>query len=113
MEFSQSIKLNHVFRRLYRKGKSSANEFLVLYFRPNGTKENRIGITASGKLAGAVTRNLLRRRLRAIYRIHEAEFKRGLDIVVVCRAKSVTATYQQMERSYLALAKRLKILEKP
>ena len=112
MEFSQSLKLNHMFRRLYRNGKSSANEFLVLYYRPNRTEGNRIGITASGKLAGAVTRNLLRRRLRAIYRIHEAEFMRGLDIVVVCRTKSVTATYQQLERAYLALAKRLKLFEK-
>ena len=31
MQFSSSLKLNHIFRRLYRKGQSAANGYLVLY----------------------------------------------------------------------------------
>jgi len=110
MEFSQSLKKNHLFRRLYRNGKSVANGSLVLYCRKNGQGINRIGITASGKLGCAVKRNLLRRRLWAIYRIHEADFACGYDLVLVCRSRSITATYVELESSYLALAKRLKVL---
>ena len=80
MQFSKSLKLNHLFRRLYHKGKSCANKYLVLYCRKNGSQENRIGLTVSGKLGHAVVRNKIRRRLREIYRLHEAEFRPGWDI---------------------------------
>ena len=40
MQFSSSLKFNHVFRRLYNKGDSCANRYLVVYCRKNGTKRN-------------------------------------------------------------------------
>ena len=43
MQFSSSLKLNHIFRRLYRKGSSAANGYLVLYCRKNGSQANRVG----------------------------------------------------------------------
>ena len=70
MQFSSSLKFNHIFRRLYRKGQSAANGYLVLYCRKNGSQANRIGLTVSAKLAHAVQRNRLRRQLREIYRLH-------------------------------------------
>lgn len=111
MEFSKSLKLNHLFRRLYAKGKSCANGHLVLYCRRNGTAENRVGLTVSAKLGHAVVRNKLRRRLREIYRLHEAEFLPGWDIVVVARSRAVQASYQKLEKAYLSLAKKLEILK--
>ncbi len=110
MEFSRSLKENHLFRRLYRRGQSGANGLLVLYCRRNGLHENRVGITASAKLGNAVKRNLLRRRLKAIYRIHEQEFAPGYDLIVVCRTKGISASYADLERAYLSLAKRMKVL---
>lgn len=104
MQYTVSLKLNHVFQRLYRKGSRSAMPTLALYSRPNGSKENRLGLTTGAKLGHAVVRNKLRRRLRAIYRIHESRFKAGFDIVVVCRGASVTASYQRLERDFLRLA---------
>ncbi len=111
MQFSKSLKLNHLFRRLYHKGKSCANKYLVLYCRKNGSQENRIGLTVSGKLGHAVVRNKIRRRLREIYRLHEAEFRPGWDIVVVARSRAVDAPYQALEQAYLSLAGRLGLLQ--
>ena len=107
MQFSKSLKLNHLFRRLYQKGKSAANKYLVVYCRRNGSSENRIGYTVSAKLGHAVVRNRVRRRLREIYRTHEAEFSCGWDIVAVARVKAVYARYSQMEKCFLELADRL------
>lgn len=106
MQYTVSLKLNHVFQRLYRKGTRSATPCLALYSRPNGREENRLGLTTGAKLGHAVVRNRLRRRLRAIYRIHEHEFRPGFDIVVVCRAASVNASYQHLERDFLRLARK-------
>ena len=66
MRFSHSMKENSLFRRLYARGKSAANSYLVIYCRKNGSTENRIGYTVSKKLGHAVVRNRVRRRLREI-----------------------------------------------
>ena len=110
MLFSRSLKENHLFRRLYRKGRSGANSYLVLYCRKNGSCENRVGLTVSGKLGHAVVRNKLRRRLREIYRLHENRFLPGWDLVIVARTRAVTASYARLEKAYLALARSMDLL---
>lgn len=110
MRFSCSLKENSLFRRLYAKGKSAAGSCLVIYCRKNGLGENRIGYTVSKKLGHAVVRNRVRRRLREIYRLHEAEFLPGRDIVVVARTRAVDASYAKLERSFLALSGKLGLL---
>lgn len=111
MLFTQSLKQNHLFRRLYRRGDSAASRYLVLYCRRNGQPGNRVGLTVSAKLGHAVRRNRLRRRLREIYRIHEAEFRPGYDLVVVARTRAMDASYQQLESAYLSLAAKLGLLQ--
>ena len=111
MLFSSSLKLNHVFRRLYRKGATSAIRYLALYCRSNGTEQNRLGLTVSAKLGHAVRRNRVRRRLREIYRLHEPEFRRGLDLVIVVRQRAMDASYQELEQAVLSLAQRLELLQ--
>ena len=112
MQFSKSLKLNHLFRRLYQKGKSAANKYLVIYCRRNGSSENRIGYTVSSKLGHAVVRNRVRRRLREIYRLHEDQFRPGWDLVVVVRSRAVDAPYKKLEGAYLSLAAKLDLLRK-
>ena len=109
MKFSKSIKLNHIFQRLYRTG-GVANGYIVLYARKNGTDTNRVGITVSKKLGHAVVRNRVRRRLREVYRLNEDKFQSGWDIVVVARSKAVTAEFSRLTSAYLQLAEKAGIL---
>ena len=110
MQFSKSLKLNHLFRRLYQKGKSAANKYLVIYCRRNGSQENRIGYTVSSKLGHAVVRNRVRRRLREIYRLHESQFRPGWDLVVVARSRAVEAPFGKLTESFMSLAKKAGLL---
>lgn len=102
-----SIKENHIFRRLYNRGKSAAMPSLVLYVRRNGRKENRLGLTVSTKVGKAVVRNKVRRRLREIYRLHQAELDRGWDLVAVARSKTPFVPYAVLERDFLRLVDKL------
>ena len=110
MKFSSALKLNHIFRRLYSTT-GHANSCLVLYARKNRSATNRVGVTVSKKLGGAVVRNRVRRRLREVYRLNETRFAPGWDIVVVARSRSITADFGKLTDSYLALAKEAGILE--
>ncbi len=109
MKFSTSLKLNHIFRRLYHT-KGVADGLLVLYARRNRTENNRVGITVSKKLGKAHVRNFVRRRLREIYRQNEEQFLPGWDIVVVARSRAVDCEYAKLQKSYLSLAKKAGIL---
>jgi len=110
LEYTVSIKKNHEFRRLYDKGKSAATPCVVVYFRRTNRDYNQLGITVSTKIGNAVCRNRVRRRLREIYRLNEKRLPRGLDIVVVARAKSPYASYAELEKAYLFACSRLGIL---
>ena len=110
MRFTASLKENHLFRRLYRRGDSLANAFVVLYCRRNGTEKNRLGFTVSAKMGCAVQRNRVRRRLREIYRLNEEKFCPGWDIVVVTRTRAVAAPYARLESAFLSAARKLGLL---
>ena len=111
MKFSCSLKLNHIFQRLYRTS-GHANGYLVLYARKNRTATNRVGITVSKKLGHAVVRNRTRRRLREVYRLNEDLFLPGWDIVVVARTKAVGAPFVKLTDAYLVLADKAGLLRK-
>ena len=109
MKFSTSLKLNHIFRRLYSTN-GFANSYLVLYARKNRSATNRVGITVGKKLGHAVQRNRVRRRLREIYRLEEARFAPGWDIVVVARSRCLNADFSKLTQAYLSLAAKAGIL---
>lgn len=109
MKFSSSLKLNHIFRRLYNAS-GQGNSYLVLYARKNHTATNRVGLTVSKKLGNAVVRNRVRRRLREIYRCNEQRFIPGWDIVVVARSRCVDADFGKLTHAYLSLAEKAGIL---
>jgi ribonuclease P protein component len=110
MRFSSSLKLNHVFRRLYSTS-GHANSYLVLYARKNRSATNRVGVTVSKKLGCAVVRNRVRRRLREVYRLNEEKFSSGWDIVVVARSRCITADFAKLTQAYLSLAEKAGLLE--
>jgi ribonuclease P protein component len=110
MKFSNSLKLNHIFRRLYHTD-GLAGPYVVLYARKNRTQTNRVGITVSKKLGKAHIRNRVRRRLREVYRLNEERFQPGWDIVMVARSRAVDAPFGKMMENCLSLAKKAGILK--
>ena len=110
LKFTTSLKKNHEFKRLYNKGKSAAAQSAVVYCRRNGSFENRLGITVSTKIGGAVQRNRIRRRLKEIYRINESKLSNGYDIVIVARMRSRFAGYRELESSITSLFSRLRVI---
>ena len=83
----------------------------MLYVLPNRRKVSRLGITVSTKVGKAVVRNQIRRRLKEIYRLQEAQLSPGFDIVIVARVKASGASYQSLERDFLYLGKKLGMIE--
>ena len=103
MKFSDSLKKNKDFQNVYRKGKSYANRYFVMYVLKNETEQNRLGISVSKKVGNSVIRHHLTRLVREAYRLHEDMFNSGLDIVVIARSTAKDITYHQVESALLHL----------
>ena len=73
MEYSDSLKKNNEFQRVYRKGTSQANRYLVMYVLENHDRhmENRLGISVSKKVGNSVVRHRVTRLIRESYRLNE------------------------------------------
>jgi len=107
MHCTVSLTKNYEFKRLYNKGKSAASKCVVIYCKKNGKEKNRLGVTVSTKLGGAVQRNRIRRRLKEIYRLNESTLRLGYDIVLVARLRCRHAGWSELETSVLSLLDKL------
>lgn len=100
-----SITENHLFHKAYAKGKKYAGRLVAVYLLPDYTAKrrmkanpqkkyiNRLGISVSKKLGGAVVRSRVRRIVREGYRSACASpsLRTGNLIVIGARSASVGA----------------------
>ena len=103
MKYSESLKKNRDFQKVYRKGKSYANKYLVMYVLENGTSQNRLGISVSKKVGNSIVRHRLTRLIRESYRLQEERFRCGLDIIVIARIGAKGKNYKDIVGAMLHL----------
>ena len=111
MKYSESLKKNRDFQNVYKKGKSYANRYLVMYVLKNETDRNRLGISVSKKVGNSVIRHHVTRLIRESYRLHEDMFNSGLDIVVIARSTAKDISYREVESALLHLGSLQKIVK--
>ena len=99
-----TITENHLYQKAYQKGKRFVTPALAVYVLPDykagklqkahplHTRVNRIGLTVTKKIGGAVVRSRTRRILReAYYQVaKEQSLKTGFLLVLVAREKAAT-----------------------
>lgn len=106
MKYAESLKKNYEFRIVYRKGKSLANKYLVVYKYRNNKPNNRIGISVSKKVGNSVVRSRVTRLIRESYRLNEEVVeKEGWDLVVIARSAANGASYQEISNALISLLK--------
>ena len=124
MKFS-AITENHLFQKAYSKGKRYVTERLAVYVlpdyaagrlakaHPEKKRVNRIGLTVSKKLGGAVERNRTKRILREGYRaaIGEQPIKVGFLIVIAAREAAVTVKSPVIARDLVRAFRKLGLYE--
>lgn len=104
MKYSESLKKNKDFQQVYRKGKSFANRYLVMYILENHMDKNRLGISVSKKVGNSIVRHRLARLIRESYRLQEDRYRCGIDIVVIARIGAKEKKYKDIDGAMLHLA---------
>ena len=96
------------FGRLFREGISLRSGWLSLQVFPNQLSRVRFGCTVRREAAPAgVFRSRLKRWLREAFRRNQEIFPAGVDMVAVIWNKPADLSYQEVERTFLDLSRRL------
>jgi ribonuclease P protein component len=100
------------FTLVQKQGRRVATTYMTVLALPNSLDCDRLGIIASRRLGGAVSRNRAKRRLREIFRHQEpdttaARGVRPLDLVVIPRRELVSAPYDAVASDFVSALGRL------
>lgn len=112
MEKKYRLRKRREFNYTYKKGKSLANQCLVLVYRKNGQNLTRVGFSISKRYGNAVERNKIKRRLKEIYRKKLEDIRPGYDLIFIVRIGARGASFTRLENQMDNLLKRAGLFKK-
>ena len=100
------------FRRVRAGGRAWANRGLTLLVAPNALPHNRYGFVVSKRVGKAVTRNLVKRRLREILRHLDraGRIPPGHDLALIARPALAEASFAEARDAVTDLLARARLL---
>ncbi|GAF66341.1 ribonuclease P [Bacillus sp. TS-2] len=100
MKKEQRIKKNDEFSLVFNEGVSIANRQFVIYaLSKEGQELFRLGLSVSKKIGNAVTRNRVKRMIRAFFQENRERLHSHYDYVVIARKPVSNMTYSEVESS--------------
>lgn len=98
--------------RVYKKGKSFKEDFLVLKVVKNSLAKSRFAFIVSQKVSKkAVARNKVKRRLRETIKKQTKIISSGFDNLVIARSEAVERNFPEIEKVLIKLLKRAKLIK--
>ena len=95
------------FERVYKQGTAYRGKLISVHAFPSEIGRPRLGLSVSKKVGNAVVRNVVKRRLREIFRSQLPEIREELDFVISARPSASGATYQELEIEFGKALKKL------
>ena len=102
---------NTEFQKVYKKGKSRANKYLVMYVLAGDSGENRYGFSVSKKVGNSVERHRITRLLRESVRKNDVLITEGNKIVIVARQTIKNKKFEDVDGAVFHLLKMHKLLK--
>ncbi|HHX92398.1 MAG TPA: ribonuclease P protein component [Clostridiales bacterium] len=99
------------FADIYRKRKSAAGKYVVVFYRKNQLPYNRQAFLASKKVGKSVQRNRARRLMKESYRQMKHLLPTGWDFIFIARHTILDTKCEDVRKSMEAALKRTGILK--
>jgi ribonuclease P protein component len=107
------LRLRRDFTIVYNQGDRHHGKYLKLrVYNTNMQAQSQLGIVVSKKVSKkAVTRNRIRRQIRAIFRGFLPQLKLGLQIVITVATVSSIPSYPELQEDLTKLLNRARVLD--
>jgi ribonuclease P protein component len=106
LEPTARLRLKSDIERCQKSGvKLHAKHFLILV-KPSSSRASRLAVAVTVKLEKrAVVRNLIKRRIREVFRVARVSFNEPLDMVVVARRDVQSCSFADYQREIIGALK--------
>ena len=98
------------FDRVKKNGFSVHHSLVILVYTQNELDISRAAIVASKKIGNAVTRNRVKRRIKACLHDYWNQVKPGWDLIFYSRAAAVGVDFQDLKNAIEHLLKKAGVL---
>ncbi len=106
------LKPEKIYEKVFKKGKSFKEGFLILKIVSNNLKINRFAFIVSKKVSKKATlRNKVKRRLRELVRTKMPESKKGIDGILIASPGLETKDFQEIKKSLDKLFRKAKLIQ--
>jgi ribonuclease P protein component, eubacterial len=113
------LKKNFEFKIIYRRGKSFANDLLVMYILRNKKNKdrdlniyNKLGVSVSKKVGNSVVRSRSKRLISESFRLNDEFVTKGYDFIFIARNPIKDKNFGDVEKAMKNLFKKAGLYNK-
>lgn len=113
------LKKNFEFKIIYRRGKSFANDLLVMYILRNKKNRdenlniyNKLGVSVSKKVGNSVVRSRSKRLISESFRLNDEFITKGYDFIFIARNPIKDKNFRDVEKAMKNLFKKAGLYNK-
>lgn len=107
----ERLKGSAEFKTVFQRCQKRKDGLLALYVQTSAEEGTRkFGVSVGRAFGKAHRRNLVKRRLREIYRVEKARFRGGYQMILIPQRGSAECTFAELRRSFLDLASQTGLL---
>ena len=94
------------YNKVYKYGKKIPSRYILVFVLKSGQNISRFGFVTSKKVGNAVTRNKIKRRLRAVVQKNLPRLHQGYDLIIIARNSARHASAEQLEKDLMKAMQR-------
>ena len=109
MKKENILKRNIDFDRIIKNNKSFRYKYYIIYIERTNNAGYHFGLSVGKRVGNAVTRNRIKRQLRAI--IDENNYQNGLNCIIIVKKGILEKSFEQMKQELFYAFDKLHILK--
>jgi ribonuclease P protein component len=109
--YLERLHLRKDFNKVLKNGLRLENKNIkiLVYKRNDGQIVRRLGLITTKRVGTAVMRNMVKRRLREIFRTNKHFLEPGLDLIFISKPSVALLSYDSLEKIILGLLKSVEL----